>query len=113
MSLCRRPSGSKVKEGEDSGPRPCKDSYESVPVKEEPVEERGRASNDPGMAKPAEPPEAGEQQPSGPGPWGCLLLPQDRVLGLVVEVKPQKKPEPQSHVSTGGSTSASLWLARW
>ena len=47
------------------GPRPCKDSYESVPVKEEPVEEPGRASNDPGMAKPAEPPEAGEQQPSG------------------------------------------------
>ena len=47
------------------GPRPCKDSYESVPVKEEPVEEPGRASNDPGMAKPAEPSEAGEQQPSG------------------------------------------------
>ena len=41
------------------GPRPCKDSYDSVPVKEEPVKEPGQASNDPGMAKPAEPPGRG------------------------------------------------------
>ena len=34
------------------------------------VKEPYRASNDPGMAKPAEPPEAGEQQPSG-----CLRQP--------------------------------------
>ena len=51
------------------------------------MEEPGRASNDHGQACRATTAFALSEAAHGdPGAWGCLLLPQDRVLGLVVEL---------------------------